>query len=65
MSSGTLPMESKELCHNRYMVSLLTDHMAFPPKYRGKILVRDVVLALDVSFVRLVRILALRSLTWQ
>jgi len=30
---------SKELRHDRHTVSLLTDHMVFYPKYRGKVLV--------------------------
>ena len=29
----------KELRHDRHTVSLLTDHMVFGPKYRGKVLV--------------------------
>ncbi|MDW7775343.1 MAG: IS200/IS605 family transposase [Methanosarcinales archaeon] len=33
---------SKELRHDRYTVSLLTDHMVFSQKYRGKILVGEV-----------------------
>ena len=32
-------MEHKELRHDRHTVSLLTDHMVFSPKYRGKIMV--------------------------
>ncbi|MFH0903717.1 MAG: IS200/IS605 family transposase [Methanobacteriota archaeon] len=32
----------KELRHDRHTVSLLTDHMVFAPKYRGKILTGDV-----------------------
>jgi putative transposase len=32
----------KELRHDRHTVSLLSDHMVFAPKYRGKILVDDV-----------------------
>ena len=40
-------MERKELRHDRHTVSLLADHMVFSPKYRGKILVGDVALALD------------------
>lgn len=32
----------KELRHDRYTVSLLSDHMVFAPKYRGKILIDDV-----------------------
>ena len=40
-------MERKELRHDRHAVSLLTDHMVFSPKYRGKILVRDVALAVE------------------
>ncbi len=32
----------KELRHDRHTVSLLTDHMVFSPKYRGKILVGDI-----------------------
>ena len=33
---------SKKLRHNRHTVSLLTDHLVFFPKYRGKVLVGDV-----------------------
>ena len=33
---------SKELRHDRYTVSLLTDHMVFYSKYSGKVLVGDV-----------------------
>jgi len=40
-------MERRELRHDRHTVSLLTDHMVFSPKYRGKILVGDVALALE------------------
>ena len=47
MSSDALCMERKELRHDRHTVSLLTDHIVFSPKYRGKILVGDVALALD------------------
>lgn len=35
-------MNRKELRHDRHTVSLLTDHMVFAPKYRGKILIGDV-----------------------
>ncbi len=35
-------MKRKELRHDRHTVSLLTDHMVFAPKYRGKILTGDV-----------------------
>ena len=47
MSSNVLHMERKELRHDRHTVSLLTDIRVFSPKYRGKILVGDVALALD------------------
>ncbi|MEA3324303.1 MAG: IS200/IS605 family transposase [Euryarchaeota archaeon] len=47
MSSDALCMERKELHPGRHTVSLLTGHMVFSPKYRGKILVGDIVLALD------------------
>ena len=47
MSSNVRCMECRELRHDRHTVSLLTDHMVFSPKYRGKILVGDVALALD------------------
>ncbi|PXF58895.1 MAG: hypothetical protein C4B59_12455 [Candidatus Methanogaster sp.] len=41
-------MECRKLRHDRYMVSLLTDHMVFSPKYRGKIPVeKTIALALD------------------
>ncbi len=33
---------NRELRHDRHTVSLLSDHMVFAPKYRGKILVDDV-----------------------
>ena len=36
-------MERKELRHDRHTVSLLTDHMVFSPKYRGKILVEKTI----------------------
>ena len=35
-------MNMKELRHDRHTVSLLTDHMVFAPKYRGKILTDNV-----------------------
>ena len=34
--------ETRKLHHDRHTVSLLTDHMVFAPKYRGKILTGDV-----------------------
>lgn len=37
----------KELRHDRYSVSLLTDHMVITPKYRGEILVREVVIVTE------------------
>ncbi len=37
----------KELRHDRHTVSSLTDHMAFSPKYRGKILTEDIALAAE------------------
>ena len=40
-------MERRELRHDRHTVSLLTDHIVFSPKYRGKILVGDVALAVE------------------
>jgi putative transposase len=39
---------SKELRHDRYTVSLLTAHMVFSPKYRGKVLVGDVAMLAEV-----------------
>ena len=47
MGSIALCMECKELRHDRHTVSLLTDHTVFSPKYRGKILVGDVALAVE------------------
>jgi putative transposase len=47
MSSNVRCMERRELRHDRHTVSLLTDHMVFSPKYRGKILTGEVALALD------------------
>ncbi len=43
MSSDTQFMARKELRHNRHTVSLLTDHKAITPKYRGKILVEKMI----------------------
>ena len=37
----------KELRHDRHSVSLLTDHMVITPKYRGEILVREVVIVTE------------------
>ena len=34
--------QEKGLRHDRHTVSLLSDHMVFAPKYRGKMLVDDV-----------------------
>ena len=34
-------MNRKELRHDRHTVSLLTDHMVFAPKYRGKMLRKE------------------------
>ena len=36
-------MERNELRHDRHTVSLLTDHVVFSPKYRGKILVEKTI----------------------
>jgi REP element-mobilizing transposase RayT len=41
-------MERRELRHDRHTVSLLTDHIVFSPKYRGKIPVGDVALAVGI-----------------
>ena len=40
MQTGT--MTRKDLRHDRHIVSLLTNHIVFSPKYRGKILVGEV-----------------------
>ncbi|KAF5420611.1 MAG: putative transposase [Candidatus Methanocomedens sp.] len=37
----------KELRRDRHTVSLLTDHMVFSPKYRGKVLVGDVAMVAE------------------
>ena len=37
----------KELRHDRHTVSLLTDHMVFGSKYRGKILTGDVAMIVE------------------
>jgi len=37
----------KQLRHDRHTVSLLTDHMVFSPKYRGKVLVGEVAIRGD------------------
>ena len=47
MSSNVWCMEYTELRHDRHTVSLLTDHMVFSPKYRGKTLAGDVALAVE------------------
>ena len=47
MSFNVHHMERRELRHDRHTVSLLTDHMVITPKYRGKILVGDVALAVE------------------
>jgi putative transposase len=38
---------SKEMRRDRHTVSLLTDHMVFSPKYRGKVLVGDVAMVAE------------------
>jgi len=38
---------SKKVRHDRHTVSLLTDHMVFSPKYRGKVLVGDVAMVAE------------------
>lgn len=38
---------NKELRYDRHTVSLLTDHMVFAPKYRGKRLVDDVAMIVE------------------
>ena len=47
-SSDVHRMERRELRHDRHTVSLLTDHIVFSPKYRGKIPVGDVALAVGI-----------------
>ena len=47
MYSWLVCMARRELLHDRHTVSLLTDHMVFSPKYRGKILAGVVALARD------------------
>ncbi|MEA1870143.1 MAG: IS200/IS605 family transposase [Euryarchaeota archaeon] len=47
MSSNALHTARKGLLHDRHTVSLLPNYMTFSPKYRRKILVGDVMLALD------------------
>ena len=38
---------AKQLRHDRHTVSLLTDHMVFSPKYRGKVLVGEVAMVAE------------------
>ena len=45
----------KELRHDRHTVSLLTDHMVFSPKYRGKILGGDVAMVAE-GVIRKIRV---------
>jgi REP element-mobilizing transposase RayT len=41
-----------DLCHDRHTVSLLTDHLVFSPKYRGKVLLGDVAeVAEEISWI--------------
>ena len=54
MGSIALCVARKELRHDRHTVSLLTDHVVFSPKYRGKILVGDVALAEWMSYAHMV-----------
>jgi len=42
-AASTIAMSNK-LRHDRHTVSLLTDHIMFSPKYRGKVLVSYVVM---------------------
>ncbi len=42
-SSDVHRMEHRELRHDRHTVSLLTDHIVFSPKCRGKILVEKTI----------------------
>ncbi len=37
------PPKLKELRHDRHTFSLLTDHLVFSPKYRGKVLVIEII----------------------
>ncbi|TAN45410.1 MAG: hypothetical protein EPN24_02235 [Candidatus Methanoperedens sp.] len=43
--NGTV--KKKELHRDRHTVSLLTDHLVFSPKYRGKVLVGDVAMVAE------------------
>ena len=38
---------AKQLRHDRHTVSLLTDHMVFSPKYRGKVIVGEVAMVAE------------------
>jgi len=41
-----------DLRHDRHSVSLLTDHLVFSPKYRGKVLLGDVAaVAEEISWI--------------
>ena len=65
MNSDILRMERKELRHDRHTVSLLTGHMVFSSKYRGKILVEKMIVpALDGIIRKTCKGLALRSSIW-
>ncbi|MDI6886363.1 MAG: hypothetical protein QMD22_08505 [archaeon] len=39
-----------ELRHDRHTVSLLTEHLVFSPKYRGKVLLGEVAEATEENF---------------
>lgn len=43
----TMTANGRELRHDRHTVSLLSDHMVFAPKFRGKILVDDVAMVAE------------------
>jgi len=45
-------MERRELRHDRYTVSLLTDYMVFSPKYRGKIPVEKTIALVVEGIIR-------------
>ena len=45
----------KELRRDRHTVSLLTDHMVFSPKYRGKVLVGEVAMVAETVIMKTCR----------
>jgi len=53
-----------DLRHDKHTVSLLTDHLVFSPKYRGKVLLGDVAEVAEELSGKLVKNWILKLLIW-